>query len=159
MPGVSDFISDQLVVLDNIARALNGEYGEEHLTSAARDRGVAVVEAVLGSRYPAIPAAAAEAFDALASGQPLEYTIRRRPLRAHVIRLDHRTPMHLCSTSEFGMMVAWLATYFMNPSRDRLRRCQHCGRWFVDRTRNKSSLRCSRDCTIAWSNARRKDTP
>jgi hypothetical protein len=153
--GVASHISNQLVVLKNIARAFNGEFGG-HLTDAAVARGVAVVEAALGSEYPAIPDAAADAFDALAKGQPLEYTIRRRPLRAHLIRLDHQTPIHLCSPSEFGMMVVWLAAYFMNPSRDRLRRCQQCARWFVDLTRNKSARRCSSACTIAWSNAQRK---
>jgi hypothetical protein len=153
--GVSDFISNQLVVLGNLARVLNGEHGW-YVTDAALARGVAVVEAALGSRYPAIPTAAAEAFDALANGQPLEYTIRRRPLGALLIRLDHRTQMHLSSPSEHGLMVVWLAMYFMHPFRERLRRCQQCARWFVDRTRNKSARRCSSACTIAWSNAQRK---
>jgi hypothetical protein len=153
--GVSDFISHQLVALENFARVLNGEHGH-YVTDASLARGVAVVEAALSSRYPAIPVAAADAFDALASGQPLEYTIRRRPLRARVIRLDHRTPMHLSSPTEDGPMVVWLATYFMSPERERLRRCQQCARWFVDLTRNKSARRCSSACTIAWSNAQRK---
>jgi predicted RNA-binding Zn ribbon-like protein len=50
--------------------------------------------------------------------------------------------------------------YFNNPARDRLRRCPHpcpkCRGWFVDTTRNKSARRCSRECTIAWSNSQRK---
>jgi predicted RNA-binding Zn ribbon-like protein len=157
MRGVSDFIREQLVVLENIARVLNreavGEWPEERHAAVAQ--AAAVVEAALGSRYPTIPAPAADAFDDLAKGQPLEYASRSLFRRGHVIRLDHRTPVHLVGPSWRGMTAVWLAAYFMHPSRDRLRRCQQCARWFVDMTRNKSSLRCSRACTIAWSNSQR----
>lgn len=54
-----------------------------------------------------------------------------------------------------GILVALLAEYFNSPHRDRLKRCPRCRRWFVDMTRNRSSLRCSRACTIAWSNSQR----
>ena len=43
----------------------------------------------------------------------------------------------------------------MNPERARLRCCTQCARWYFDDTRNKSKRRCSRACTIAYSNARR----
>jgi hypothetical protein len=51
--------------------------------------------------------------------------------------------------------VAGLARFLVNPHRGRLRRCQRCARWFVDATRNKSQQRCSRACTIVWSNSQR----
>ncbi|SRR5581483_5885727 len=56
-----------------------------------------------------------------------------------------------------GMVVALLAEYLNSLYRDRLKQCPQCRRWFVDLTRNKSALRCSRACTITWSNAQRKE--
>jgi hypothetical protein len=161
---VSDFIKEQLVGLVNIARKLNGDL-DETLTGRpewraaaeqARAQGIAVVEAALGAPYPTIPRGAVDAFDTLAAGHPVEYTVRRINLRGPwVLNIDHRTRISLVGQSAWGIMAAWLAFYFMNPQRDRLRRCQQCSRWFVDMTRNKSALRCSRACTIAWSNAQR----
>ena len=155
-------------MLENVARVLNGKDaaaelerlapgGEGANRQAAVVRAVAVVDAALGSPYPSVPPAAAEAFDELANGQQLEYASRKLFRRGYAIRLDHRTPIHLTSRSHEGIMAVWLAAYFMHPHRDRLRRCQQCSRWFVDMTRNKSALRCSRACTIAWSNAQRKE--
>jgi len=51
-----------------------------------------------------------------------------------------------------GLLLTW---YWMNPHRDRLKRCQRCERWFVDSSRNKSARRCTPECTVAWSNAQR----
>jgi len=51
-----------------------------------------------------------------------------------------------------GLLLTW---YWMNPHRDRLKRCQRCERWFVDSSRNKSARRCTKACTIAWSNGQR----
>jgi hypothetical protein len=59
------------------------------------------------------------------------------------------------STGPSGAIVTTLADYFSHSRRDRLKRCTTCQQWFVDLTRNKSALRCSRSCTIAWSNAQR----
>lgn len=157
--------------LVNFARVLNGELGvgtgpgvgtprpewvaEEQ---AARDQAVAVVEAALGAEYPEIPPAAAAAFDALADGQAVEYAVRRIHLRGPwLLRPDYRTPVHLVCSSARARMAAWLSYFFVNPYRDRFRRCQQCGRWFADLTRNKAARRCSRACTIAYSNAKRKE--
>lgn len=67
----------------------------------------------------------------------------------HVLDLDLYTPSPVCG------VVATLADYLVNPCRDRLRRCGRCQRWFVDKTRNRSSRRCSAARTIAWSNSQR----
>jgi hypothetical protein len=162
-PGVGDFISEQLVVLTNVALVLNGElYAHNARTTgrvaeheAARAQAGVVVEATLGTAYPTVPPDAAAAFDKLASGQPVEYTSSRHFPEPWLLRPDHRTPITLWSRSAAGIMAAWLATYFRHPYRDRLRRCQQCAKWFVDMTRNKSALRCSKACTVAWSNKQR----
>jgi len=59
------------------------------------------------------------------------------------------------SPSPLGAVVLLLVQFLEHPRRDRLRQCPRCSKWFVDRTKNKSALRCSRRCTIAWSNSRR----
>lgn len=72
-----------------------------------------------------------------------------------------RSPTHIGmnTPSERGELVKALIDYFLNPSRDRLRRCEKCRRWFVDETRNKSQRRCSVKCTRAWWNrGRRRDS-
>src|SRR5437867_4509807 len=159
---VSDFIREQLVVLVNLAHLLNGEVARRNRAvqavlgpvlgawrpewaaeeQEATTQAAAVVEASLGTEYPTIPPAAAAAFDELAAGQPLEYTVRKINLRGPwLIRPDYRTPIYLVSKSARGRMAVWLSSYFRNPQRERLRRCQHCSRWFVDMTRNKSALR------------------
>ena len=62
------------------------------------------------------------------------------------------------SPSGLGWLVTPLAAVLNSRHRDRLRRCQQqqCRRWFVDMTRNKSAMRCSRKCTIAWSHDQRR---
>jgi predicted RNA-binding Zn ribbon-like protein len=165
--GVSDFIGDQLVILVNIARTLNGEMPRAEREGRpewvaqeqkAREQAAAVVDTALGARYPTIPPAAAAAFDALAAEQPIQFTVRHSNLRGPwVIQPDYRVPIRLVGRSAQGVMAVWLAGYFANPQRDRLRRCEQCRRWYVDETRNKSSRRCSRACTIRWSNAQRKE--
>jgi hypothetical protein len=64
----------------------------------------------------------------------------------------------VASPSGLGWLVTPLAAVLNSRHRDRLRSCQQeqCGRWFVDMTRNKSALRCSRTCTIKWSHAQRR---
>lgn len=78
----------------------------------------------------------------------------RRPLFYAPFGID--TSILLRMSTVQGWAVAWLADFLANPYRTRLRRCPICRRWFVDETRNRSAQRCSRKCTIAWSNALRK---
>ena len=59
------------------------------------------------------------------------------------------------SPSQLGEVILAVVQYLEHPRRDRLKRCPRCSRWFVDATKNKSASRCSRACTIAWSNAQR----
>lgn len=125
----------------------------------------AVVDAVLGTPYPAaVPTEAAQRFNALADGTPLYYVAELeggevRPddmaFRFAFSDREHLQWVYLQSPTAQGVWVAWLAFFLDNPQRERLRRCQSCRRWFVDETRNKSARRCSRACTIAWSNRQR----
>lgn len=39
---------------------------------------------------------------------------------------------------------------------DRVKRCEVCGRWVFDDTRNKSAERCSAACTTKWWNRSRR---
>jgi len=170
--GVSDFIRGQLVMLENFARVLNGELlagsaaeGRLERESAeyqgALSQAGAVVAAVMGAKASTTPAPAVAGFNALAAGQPLEYAastiFRRGPL--HWLQVDSvaglRLGILLGSPSWRGAMTVWVADYFRHPHRDRLRQCQQCARWFADLTRNKSARRCSKACTVAWSNKQR----
>ena len=54
-----------------------------------------------------------------------------------------------------GADVPLLLAYWDSPVRNRLRQCPVCARWFLDATRSKHARRCSRKCTIAWTNAQR----
>jgi hypothetical protein len=47
--------------------------------------------------------------------------------------------------------------YSQNIDLGRLKKCSVCGKWFVDRTKNKTKARCSTHCTnLYWSWNRRK---
>lgn len=63
-----------------------------------------------------------------------------------------RLPMQYAS-SPAAVIAAAVHDYFGNPYRYRLRRCGQCARYFLDLTRNRSALRCSRACTVKWGNA------
>lgn len=118
--------------------------------------------------YPVIPNDAAIRFNELADETPLYYmadatgAVRRKDANYLVIGVTADAEdgemlpwMHLRTPAAQGVWVAWLAGFLINPRRDRLRRCQTCRRWFVDETRNLSARRCSRVCTIKWSNSQR----
>jgi len=49
-------------------------------------------------------------------------------------------------------LAAWMLWrwYFWGDHRNRLKRCPQCRKWFVDRTRNGSMVRCSTACTNKW---------
>jgi predicted RNA-binding Zn ribbon-like protein len=50
---------------------------------------------------------------------------------------------------DIALNIVW-DYYFRNQGWTRLKRCPVCQTWFVDTTRNKSMLRCSRECTLRW---------
>lgn len=150
-------ISAQLEELTYLARELNGEVapgGDADLVASA----AAVIDAAASAAYPDVSNDAAERFNALADGTPLHVVVGPHPPitegRRHFITFG-TTRVYLSTRSAAGVWVVKLARLFVNPQRDRLRHCPICRRWFVDETRNRSALRCSRKCTIAWSNAQR----
>jgi hypothetical protein len=166
-PALGDFISAQLPELQDLARQLNGEteprpvvdrWPERYqVVAALADDAAAIIEAALGQTYPDVPPATAERFNAMADKAPLHYVVGAwRPKDAkHFFFTSGSVSVYLRTNSGRGAWVIRLARFLVNPQRARLRRCPACRRWFVDETRNKSARRCSRECTITWSNAQR----
>jgi hypothetical protein len=122
-----------------------------------------VLEAAEGSLFPAVPSLAAERFNRLAAEATLRFhagppvpgflgPVCIKPTEAEIGILT-------AEGRGVGARAVWAFQlaygYFMNRERDRLRRCAVCRRWFVDATRNRSARRCSRACTILWSNKQR----
>jgi len=138
--------------------------GKGPLTPIAADV-AGVLEAAEGIPYPKIASLAAERFNAIAEQAPFRFHagaaipgfphpgVFIQPVREVAIGIQSTEGRGVAARSSWAFGLAY--GFFMNPERDRLRRCQLCARWFVDATRNKSSRRCSRKCTIAWSNAQR----
>jgi predicted RNA-binding Zn ribbon-like protein len=77
----------------------------------------------------------------------------RARLRLPATRPDVALELESPSASLAGFV--HVLAYVQSPHRERLKCCQRCATWFVDTTRNKSARRCSRACTIAWSNKQR----
>jgi len=122
------------------------------------NRVAAVIQATAALPYPWVPWPAGEQFAALAAGQTFQYKIWKvqpqdqtpADLRKHGVAW-----IRLRAADQHGLAAQELDRFFRNPSRDRLRRCQQCARWFIDMTRNKSARRCQRGCTVAWWNSQR----
>jgi hypothetical protein len=99
---------------------------------------------------------AASRFNRWAVTQPLRLGIYMHPDPA-----DRPADLLLTTAAQRGAeSVVWALylNYFANPNRDRLKRCPQCDRWFVDRTRPHTMIRCSTACTNAWwTTARRRD--
>jgi predicted RNA-binding Zn ribbon-like protein len=139
-------ITHESLQLGRLMRLLNQRLaGDIH--TPVREQVVAVITASAAFAYPSIPRLAGELFEVLAAGQTFTFTVARVPP-------DHAIVMSEASTEE-GEAALELFRFFQNPARSRLRCCQQCGTWFIDVTRNQSARRCSRACTIAWSNAQR----
>jgi hypothetical protein len=149
-------------------------------------RGCAAVEDILSEcaglpPFTELPPSAVEKFEALAKGVVFEFRVwlfphpdgREASLRVYNgIHRDqyvslvpvvgpefmrmHDTNIGMTTPAERGPLVKAVVDYFLNPERDRLKRCAVCKRWFVDETRNKSQLRCSTSCTVAWWTRQRR---
>lgn len=163
------FISSQEAhELKRLVHELNEVWISER--AALGEQVAAVIEAAAVVPYPGVPRRAAELFAALAEGQTFQYWVHpmgvdeRAPAswRRHGYAVVTLRPPHVVRadggqdpSEARGFAVLELGRFFRNSARGRLRRCQQCGTWFIDTTRNKSALRCSRACTIAWSNSQR----
>lgn len=54
-----------------------------------------------------------------------------------------------------GLTALWLLAE--DHGLERLKRCEQCGQWFIDLTRNGSKLRCTARCTWrTWNRSRRR---
>jgi hypothetical protein len=124
-----------------------------------------VLEAAEGSPYPTVPNLAAERFNRLAEQASLRFHagppvggfphpgVFIKPVPEVDVGIQTAEGPSVGTRGFWSFQLAY--GYFMNPERDRLRRCAVCRRWFVDGTKNRSARRCSRACTIRWSNAQR----
>jgi hypothetical protein len=166
---LGNFISGRLAHLHRLARHLNGEVpANSGEGGVGRDRALlesvaAILEATWGADYRDLPATAVGRFNALAreapvrfqAGPPAGWGRDELALAISDQGMFAGPELTLLAPTAAGIWVAWLVEYFDNPQRNRLKRCARCRQWFVDETRNASALRCSRACTIAWSNAQR----
>jgi hypothetical protein len=171
------FTRKELTPVKAVAAVLNGEFVS--LPATAVDGAQAIVEGVQKSAQGESSYEWQFAFDRLARQAPFvwqaTFTTRYPPppvalddpsTWTHHVSLSYLRERKdwkaaagvsfLASPSELGWLVAALAAVLNSRHRDRLRRCPICGLWFVDLTRNKSALRCSRKCTITWSHAQRR---
>jgi hypothetical protein len=181
-PGESGFVRSRVTVGPRAEAPTHIQQQRDAEYSAACDAAEGILDecAGLASSAP-IPLSAIRRFDALAQGVTFAYRIwpfphpegavasRRMYEEIHqepyvsllpvfdpsdIGRRD--TKIGMTVSAERGPLVKALVDYFLNPARDRLKRCGTCRRWFVDQTRNKSQLRCSSPCTVAWWTRRRR---
>jgi hypothetical protein len=169
MTALGVVITSELLGLESLAQALNGTHPnlsrvwrqapEWTLPESFRAQGAAVVALIrtnLKEYSSAIPAAAIAPFNALAAGLAHHYEafpfgdtgrIAMVPLR----RGRRIVPFLSGRHQLVDLIVSWVA----HRHRARLKPCPQCARWFVDHTRNQAAQRCSRRCTIRFSNSRR----
>jgi hypothetical protein len=121
-----------------------------------------VLEAAEGSPYPTVPSLAAERFNRLAEQVSVRFhagpPVAGFPPGVFILPV-REVEIGIHTEPGQGPRGVWafqlVYGYFTNPERTRLRRCAVCRRWFVDMTKNRSARRCSRACTIKWSNTQR----
>jgi predicted RNA-binding Zn ribbon-like protein len=128
--------------------------------------------AIAGAGRAVLPPTALPLLRALAEGTPVTYRFGVKgqlegrdawamthldPTQAHLRVPSTRPDLYLELASPSVSLAGFIhvLAYVQSPHRERLRRCQQCRRWFVDETRNASARRCSRECTIKWSNSQR----
>jgi predicted RNA-binding Zn ribbon-like protein len=143
---LGSFISQEARQLDRLGHLMN-ERWKASVHAEVRSQVAAVIAATAALPYPRIPRSAAALFDALAAGQVFRFKVSRVPPDDAIVSQEHST--------EQGLAALELGRFFRNPARSRLRRCEQCGTWFTDTTRNQSAKRCGRTCTIRWSNSQR----
>ena len=76
--------------------------------------------------------------------------VKRIPLPKLVVTAITQSPEQMCQA-----YLDAASPYVLRWFHDRTRVCPMCTKRFVDLTRNAAALRCSRKCTIAWSNQKR----
>ena len=126
---------------------------------------VGVLEAAVKIQYPVISTDAAERFNRFAEQASVQFHLGHPAPNRINLQVKRHVAASLLMPSGWsgdndGARGLWayhlFYGFFLNPERARLRCCTQCARWYFDDTRNKSKRRCSRACTIAYSNARRR---
>jgi hypothetical protein len=146
IPGVGEGIQRELMALSRLVLALNKPQGAKAIRPIVEATHDADTQG--GPPPPFIPPAAA----ALYNKGHFTQTYRARAIAGAAAKWAGVARLVPDPAAADG---ALLHAYFENPVRDRLRRCEQCARWFIDATRNKGARRCSRACTIAWTNGQR----
>lgn len=178
-PGLGSLITRELSPLRRLARVLD-EAAQQRVPGLGREDIEALEELVSRAsslRRPDWPQRTIDAFNRLASREPIAFSAGALEFVA-AAAVDLADPatwrwgasngyalqgprppterrVFVKSPSQLGEVVLAVVQYLEHPRRDRLKRCPRCRRWFIDATKNKSALRCSVACTIAWSNAQR----
>lgn len=106
----------------------------------------------LNKRTP-LPEVAVEVFNELAEKNPISLKLDVKKTEKTI----EPSPGHY-PTTEMQEALWFLWNFFFSERGwERLKRCPKCMKWFVDDTRNKRKIRCSRHCTWQWwSRDRRK---
>jgi hypothetical protein len=121
----------------------------------SRDRGPVQFPTLLDSthepwrirRHDVFPALAVRKFNALAREAPVRLALVAERAKggggriAATIRADDLLPIVLRQLWE---------TVFLERQLDRLKRCDRCARWFVDRGDNRRARFCGRECEQRW---------
>jgi hypothetical protein len=106
-----------------------------------------LVEQVESELRPQLLQRAIDTFNSWAAKNPVRFHIRLGPNAAGVTDISATLD---CKPGEQVAIEHLWSCFFSNPERHRLKRCPECRKWFADKTRNLSMVRCSMSCTNKW---------
>jgi hypothetical protein len=92
-------------------------------------------------------------FNRLARMHPVPLKLWLR--RSKKGRLEIVPSLEPSSHEQLSLCFLW-EDFFSNRGWERLKRCPRCGKWFPDKTKNRSKKRCSAKCTARWWNRSRR---
>jgi hypothetical protein len=98
------------------------------------------------------PAEGMERFNVEAAQHPVRLSIEMAPVNVEGTEEPRPflAPLNRASDTRGKVLRDLWWYYFRGQGWERLKRCQVCGTWFVDTTKNKSMVRCSARCTTKW---------
>jgi hypothetical protein len=99
----------------------------------------------LGHRKPSL-VSAAYAFNRWAQEIPVQLEIRVVRIKGGKAELS--PDVKTSGAEGLALWMVWRCLFV--EEWQRLRRCPTCHKWFVDTTRNKVMVRCSKSCTDKW---------
>lgn len=102
---------------------------------------------ILGGDFPSL---AVDRFNRLAKRSPICLFVDQGITEKGRLLTRARTDSH---NDPFSNMVWFLWRFFFQEGGfRRLKKCPQCGRWFVDRSKNRTAVRCSKSCSDKWWN-------